>query len=572
MIKQRIVEMFKKINLDISVDSINKPKNPEHGDIACSIAFKLAKELKKKPIDIAKELVEQIEQNGLDSLFSEVSAIGPFINFRYSQEEFAKLLIDSIIKEDTEKINPENDKKPKYLVEFYQPNSFKSVHIGHVRNGALGESVSRILRYAGAEVTQVLYLGDIGTHVARWLWFFTKYPNKVKEIQKNKPSHWIGEVYAESTRAIRAENAEDEVRETHKKLEARDPKLYVIWEQYDRESREEIFKIAKELDLHYEKVYYESEVQESGKKLVQRLLNDGIAIMSEGAPIIDFKERGIKLSNFLLMKSDGSSLYATKDLALAYKKLEDYEFDISLYVVGTDQKDYLKQLHKTLEIMGYPKKNIHLDYDLVNLVGGEKMSSREGTVILYREVQEAMYKHILEEVKKRNPDITEELKKDTVEKIVFGAMKFSMLNRSIQKDIKFDYKEAMNFNGKTGTYLQYTALRAKKIIEKVELKKLKIESKKANYKKLLKTDIELLKQMAEIETIITSAAKKYDPVGITEYVFDLSQIFNVFYSERNIINEADIGTQMALLMIVKAFIITIQNLLYLLGIEIPEVM
>lgn len=571
MSKQLIVNMFKDIGIKLNHDMITKPKNSDYGDLSCSIAFSLAKEQKNKPVIIAQEVYNQLSTIKLAPIFSHISVTGPYINFHYSKTNLAHSLFSLISNKGQDWAQSKKESEKTYLVEYFQPNTHKGVHVGHLRNGFLGESVSRILRYCGSEVKQVLYIGDIGAHVAKWIWFYKKYPEKVKKIREKEPKNWIGEVYAESTRHSDDTTAKSEINNILVKLEENDPELLSLWERTRNDSLQDILDISKKFQLHYEKIYFESEVQDPGKEIVDKFLAEGIAEVDDGAPIINFEKRGIKLTNFLLRKSDGSSLYATKDLALAFKKKDDFEFDESVFVIAIDQNLYIKQLFQTLKIVDYPKINKHLAYELIVLSEG-KMSSRYGTVVLFHDLYEKMFSYISNEIRTRNPEISDKLLNETADILVLGAMKFSMLNANIRRKIVFDYVQAMRFDGKTATYVQYTTLRANKILENNAESSFEIDINNANLELLSDIDFQLLKKINETQDIIISAAKKMDPVSITEFVFELCQLFNVFYNQRKIISEKDIALKTTLLFVVQIFRETSTKLLNLLAIDIPEVM
>lgn len=533
--------------LDIKIDEIEEPER--YGDFAYP-CFNLAKKQGKNPNEIAKELAEKLKIK----FIKEIEAIGPYINFYINWPVFSEELLNSI----NEKYGSWNEKET-VIMDVFQPNPFKPFHIGHIRNAVLGESIRRILEFCGKKTIAVSYMGDVGTHVARWLWYFNKFYKG--EIPKENVSKWAGEVYAEATRKVsEKEEYEEEVKEVNKKLDSRDPEIMRTWKKIKDLCLEDFWKIKKELDVHLDDNFYESEVEGPGREIVQQLVKEGKAKISEGAPVANLEK--YDLGTFLLLKSDETALYSTKDLGLAESKRKKYKFDKSVFIVAAEQDLYFKQLFKTMELFKIPgwNKNVHVSYGLVILKKG-KMSSRYGTIILYEDLRDEIIKRVSEIIK--DSDI--ENKEEVIKKVAFSAIKFPMLNIDNKKTITFDWEQSLDFEGKSGPYLQYSYVRAINILKKAQLKEYDAS--------LLKEDIEikLIKKIAKFPNIIKQTADQYSPNILTNYLFELAQDFNSFYQFLPVL-KSEKELKNARLKLVESVKTVMKSGLYLLGIPIMEKM
>jgi arginyl-tRNA synthetase len=540
---------------------LEEPKNPELGDLAFP-CFRLSAKFKTSPQNIAKDIAAKLPK--LKSI-KRVQIVGPYINFFLSSSNLAESVLTEVYKAKAD-FGAGAKKTEKVMIEFSQPNTHKSFHIGHLRGTSLGDSLVKIEKFYGYPVVAANYIGDIGAHVAKWIWFYTKfYKNKAPKKNIGK---WLGKMYADATKKYEShEKYHEEVAEILKKLETGDKKLVKIWKQTRKLSLDVFAEAYKELGINFNITFYESEVEKSGKNIVSELLKKGLAKKDQGAIIIDLEKYGLDI--FLLLKSDGSSLYSTKDLALAKLKFEKYKINKAVNVVGAEQTHYLKQLFKTLELMGFKqaKKCHHLAYGLV-LLHGKKMASRAGEIVSFEDLFKQAKENALEEVWSRNQKMHDATAERIAEKIALAALKYSMLKQSSEKTIDFDFERALAFEGDTGPYLQYSLVRAKKILEKVKLRpKLDVDFT------LLKTEEEanLTKQISNFKEIVAKAAEQYSPNIIANYAYELTQVFNTFYEKCPVV-KADAKTRAARVLLVWAFAQTLKNALKLLGIEEVEVM
>ena len=541
-------------------NSLEEPPSAKMGDLACSISFQLGKQKKVSPRDIAEQILATVKR---PAIAKKVALAGAYVNFFFNRGAFAKSVVAEAF--DKEKLKGET-KKEKVMIEFSQANTHKAFHIGHLRGTVLGESLSRILEFNGYSVLRANYQGDIGAHVAKCLWAYLNL-HREQEPDKHR-GEWLGRLYAEGSKKS-AENPsiKTEVEKIQKKLEeGKDAELTSLWKRTRQWSLDDYEEIYKDLGVRFDNYFFESQFDKRGKELVQELQKKKVAKKSSGAVIVELKKYG--LDTFILLKSDGTTLYSTRDLALAEEKFKKFKIDRAIYVTGSEQRLYFQQLFKTLELMGFRqvKKAYHLAFDLINLEG-EKMSSREGLTITYRELKEKMLQKAFAEVVARNPELGAEEQRKIATQVAMGALKFSILNISSTKTILFDWDKALEFEGETGPYLQYAAVRAKRILEKANQTP-KISAVKFN---LLENDEEheLVKNLAKFQLVIMDSAEHYRVHTLVNYAHKLAEKFNLFYSNLPVLNAPEKELKEARVALVQATLNILGNCLYLLGIEIP---
>ncbi len=561
-IKEEILKAVKEaISIDIDVNKLEIERPPEKnmGDFAVP-CFYLTKLLRISPNQIAQELKDKINPHGC---IKSVQNLGPYLNFFIDTKFLAQKVI-SEIKKMGSKYGSYKYNGIKVMLEYSGPNTHKEFHIGHLRNNALGISLVNLLKFSGKKVISVNYIGDIGAHVAKCLWAYDKF-HKNEELPENK-GRYLGLIYAEAVRKIdEDEKLVEEVAEVQRKLEAGDKYWIKLWKQTRQWSLDELSEVYKIIGAKFDKVFYESQVEKSGKKIVEKLLEKGIAEKSEGAVIVDLEKYNLK--KILLLKSDGSSLYSTKELALAQLKFEKYKIDESYMVIDTRQSFYLQQIFKVLQIMGFDKKIVHIPYEFVTLKDGV-MSSRKGNIVPFEDFFDEIVKLISEETKKRHSDWSDDEITNVAKKIALGAIKFYMLRVSNNSVITFDFEEAKSYDGFTGPYLQYTVSRINSILNKPEAK----VNKKLNFSLLTEVlEKELLITLAQFPEIVLKASQELDPSSLAKYLFDLAKIFSSYYQAVPILTSTEElkVSRLALVSFVKQVLI---NGLGLLGIEVPEKM
>jgi len=540
---------------------IEEPPSYKMGDLACSVSFPIGKIKKVSPRQIAEEIIDKIKRPRSVYL---IKLAGAYVNFFLKFGEFAKSVVTEAQKDSFGK---GEKKKEKVMVEYSQPNPLKAFHIGHLRNTALGESLSRIIKEAGHEVVQANLFNDVGMHVAKTLWGYKNF-HEGEKLGGNV-LEWIGKIYTEACQKLEDDpDKKEEVSEILQHLELQDDEEIVkLWKEFRKWSVDEFKEIYKEIDAHFDVDFYESDLFERGREIVGELRKKKLAKRSKGAVIIDLKKEGLPV--WLLLKSDGTTLYSTQDIALAEEKFKKFKINRSVYVVGSEQRLHFQQLFKTLELMGFrqAKKCYHLAYSLVTLKEG-KMSSRMGTAILYSDLRDEMMKKAMSEVASRNPELDLKTQKKLAMKITIAAMKYSMLNVGNNKTIFFDWDTALEFEGDTGPYIQYATVRAKRILEKA---KRKPQSSSVKFSLLNSKDEQrLIKQISKLPSIVQEAAKTYQPHLVANYTYALADKFSAFYTTNPVIDAETPELRDARLALVSATYKTLGKCLYLLGIEEPE--
>ena len=525
--------------------------------------FKRAKTLWKNPAQISSEIVSKIQTS--DS-FSEIISVWPYVNAVLNSENFVKNVIEKIEKEKADFGRGESTWK-QFILEWWQPNTHKAIHIWHIRNILVSESNARILKYAWNDVVKCCYPWDIGAHVAKWIWYYTKFYQW--EMPKENFSKRVWTLYSDATKKV-DENPDvykPEIWDLQKKLEDWDEELTKIWRETRELCLQDMKKIFAELwSEEIDKWYFESEVEKPWIELVRKLQAEWKAVISEWALAINLEEYW--LWRFLLLKSNGASLYSTKDIWLAFKKQADFpNYSKSLYIVGSEQEHHFAQLFKTLEIMWIQRDKLqHISYWLVDLKEW-KMSSRAWNVILYEDFRDQLLEKAESMVADR--DIPLEEKKETARKIAFWAMKFGMLLQDSEKKIIFDQQTALSFEWETWPYLQYTTARMSSILRKnqreldwnVEYSLLNTDEEKA-----------LLLKLASFEEEVQKAANEYKPNYVARWCLDVAQLFNSYYHNHKIIDESNVELSKARLHLLQSILQVMKNALNLLWIDAVESM
>jgi len=535
---------------------IEVPKERERGDYAFP-CFTLAKVWKKNPIEIAKEIAGKIKI-GRD--FEKIEAVGPYVNFFVNISSLAKETITKILKE-KETYGRENKVKRTLMIEFSQPNTHKAFHVGHIRGTSFGESLARLRESTGYKVIRANYSGDTGMHIAKWLWAYTVF-HKGEKIRNDES--WFAKIYVEAVKKLEDnEKGQEEVEEINRKLDARsDSYLVKLWKDTRKKSIASWKPIYHELDVKFDFHFFESETEELGKNLVQSLVKEGIAKISEGATIMDLEKDNFGV--WVLLRKDGTVLYSAKDLALAEMKFKKYKIDESLVITSVEQNLHFKQLQKTLELMKFPhwKRYNHLGYESVRLPWG-KMSSRTGDNVFYREFKDELIAEAKKELKSRGKLSERELEKRSLS-IAIAAMKYTMLKQDINKIIIFNKEDALRFEGDSGPYLLYSYARAKSILKKA--------GKKAKLSKNLNVELSerlLINELARFPQVVSQASETQSPAMIAHYSYALAQMFNEFYHSNKVIGSEEEGFRLQL---VRAFSQVLKNALNLLGIDVLEEM
>ncbi len=548
--------------VDRSKVEIEAPPTPGMGDLAVP-CFYFTKVNRISPNQNAIDLKEKIQAKGV---IKKVENVGPYLNFYLNGRFLSKQVLKEIAKK-ADKYGARKlpkEKKETIMLEYSQPNTHKEFHVGHLRNAILGSALVNIYRYEGYKIIAASYSGDIGSHVAKCLWALQKF-HSGEEPTENK-AKFLGQVYAEAVNKIETNpEFKKEADEVQQKLEHNNRQWIALWKKTREWSLDDFNRIYKLLGVKFDKFYYESEVEKPGKKIVNELLEKGIAEKSEGAVIINLEKYDLK--NFLLLKSDGSSLYSTKDLALAQLKFKKFKLNRNYVLVDARQSFYFQQLFKTLEIMGFDKPMAHIPYEFVTLKGGA-MSSRKGNVVLFDDFYKEVVERAIAETKKRHSDWEDKKIEETAQKIALAAIKFSLLKSGNESVIVFDLEEALSFDGFSGPYLQYMVSRISSILRKETPKNIK----EINFGLLnLPLEKQLVFELSKFPEVVSNAAKQFQPSQIAKYLFDLARMFSGYYQAVPILNSAEAIKQARLLLITEIKQVLV-NGLELLGIPILEQM
>ncbi|MEK7473435.1 MAG: arginine--tRNA ligase [Patescibacteria group bacterium] len=578
------------VDADVTADDIVIPPDRTLGDFAYG-CFKLAKGLVgsddrvgRSPADIAKDIASKIDLGQSD--FVSASAAGPYVNFTLSIGEAVHRVVRDIEVRDPLRLPLEKgESRGELLLEFAQPNTHKEIHVGHLRNLVLGQALSNILSASGWNVVPMSYYGDVGAHVAKCLWWLGK-ENKEQRAKSSwdaddviaaiptekRNGKFLGEMYAEASRQLDAHPEwKDEVSDVQRKLEAHDPAWEKLWRETRRWSLDEFAAIFDDLGVKIARQYLESEVVDRGQEMVDHLLKQKVAKESQGAIIVDLEDK--KLGVFLIRKSDGTSLYATKDLALAELKLKEHpNAQRSLIMVDNRQSLYFKQLFETLDMMELRPVPEFIGYEFVTLKSGA-ISSREGNVVTYQDFRDEIISYSTDEVVKRH--VGDKWNDGKIEHaawcIAMAGMKFGMLKQDNDKIFTFDLEQSLSFDGDTGPYCQYAATRLASILRKAGIKNPfgADESLTRGYDH--ESEKALAFALAQFPVKVAQAAEELRPSVVAQWCIDVAQRVNEFYRDIKVL-ESEGDVKEGRLRLVSAARSSLVSGLGLLAIPVPDEM
>lgn len=561
--------IFDSINdVQIDKDEIKKyieiPKEKENGDFAFP-CFRLAKSLKMAPNIIAENLKEKI--NIKDSIIEKVEAISGYLNFFIDKSHIVKNAIDKfdIQKEEYGKQNIGNEKI--ILVEYSSPNIAKPFHIGHLKTTIIGNALFNIYKNCGYKTISLNHLGDYGTQFAKLIEGYKRWESEYD--LENDPIDKLSDIYKRINELCEEdESVLEECRETFKKLENGDEFCVNLWNRFKELSLKEFEKIYKLLNVKFDSYNGESFYSDKMQEVVDILEKNGKLTTSQGAKVVDLTDKGIK-TPCIIKKTDGTSIYATRDLAAILYRARTYDFDKCIYVVAEEQNLHFKQIFEVAKYLDLDEKYtnglIHVSYGMIRLPEG-KMSTRKGNFVKVEDLLNDAIKKAGEILQDRNDVDNKEL---ISKQVGIGAVIFEDLKESRIKNQVFDLNEALNFNGETGPYVQYMTVRTKSVLEKAGYIPNKDD---VNIEVLTDNEsINLIKLIENFDKIILSALEKNEPSIIARYSVDLAKAYSTFYNENKIIN-SDTAVQDARLYLTYMTKVTLTNALKLLGIEVPEKM
>lgn len=564
--KQIIAKQISKIiNIDEQelTSYIETPKDTKNGDYAFP-CFRLAKELRKAPPVIANEIKEKIE---LTDEIEKVEVAGGYLNFFINKSELAVEVLKEISNAE-QYGKSELGKEKNIVIDYSAPNIAKQFHIGHLRSTVIGGALYNIYKYLGYNVTGVNHLGDYGTQFGKLIEGYKMW-GKEYNIEKD-PINELTKIYIRINEACK-ENEEilEKCRNNFKKLEDGDQECVEIWKKFRELSLKEFQKVYDLLGSKFDSWNGESFYSDKMPEVIDILQKTGKLVESQGAKIIDLEDKGIN-TPCIIEKSNGSTTYATRDLAAILYRARTYDFDKALYVTSYEQVLHFKQVFEVAKLLGldekYTKGLEHVSFGMVLLPTG-KMSTREGNVIRLDELLKEAISRAKEIIEQKNPDL--ENKEEVAKKVGIGAVIFNDLSASRIKDEVFDWDAILNFQGETGPYIQYTYVRTKSVLEKAgylpKIEEVKVENLTDECSQ------EILKLIYNFQDILVQVTDKNEPSILSRYLIDLAKAYSSFYNENKIIVE-DKDIQNARVYLTYATSAVLKQGAKLLGIEMPEKM
>ena len=537
---------------------IEIPPKPEMGDFAFP-CFRLAKSYHKAPPMIAQDLKESI---GDQAFLSEIKVVGGYLNFYVDKAQYAQQIIDKY-NNATDYGCSDQGKDKTICIDYSSPNVAKNFHVGHLRTTIIGNSLYKIFSKLGYKVVRINHLGDWGTQFGKLIVAYKKWGSR--EAVEEKGIEELMDIYVKfHEEAEKDDSLNDEARAWFLKMEQGNEEALEIWQWFRDISLKEFMSVYNILGMEFDSFAGESFYRDKTADVIKRLTDDGLLKESQGAMIVPLDE--YDMPPCIVAKKDGSSIYATRDLAAILYRKATYNFDRCLYVTGLEQKLHFAQVFKVIELMGndYAKNLVHIPYGLVSLKSG-KISSRKGNVIFAEDLLRESINKTTSIIEEKNPDIPD--KEEVAKQVGIGAIIFNDLYNQRIKDVIFDWNKLLNFDGETGPYVQYTYARASSVLRKIGEVPDTIDY-------TLLTDeasIGLLKEIERYPQVIKDAAERYEPSVIARYSIDLAHAFNKFYHECQI-NVEDETTKYTRTNVVKIARYIIKDALSLLGIQCPEQM
>ena len=542
---------------------IETPKDSKNGDYAFP-CFRLAKELRKAPPAIANEIKEKIET--VEEI-EKIEVAGGYLNFFINKETLAKEVLEEISK--TEQYGKsEIGREKNIVIDYSAPNIAKPFHIGHLRSTVIGGALYNIYKYLGYNVTGVNHLGDYGTQFGKLIEGYKMWGEEY-DIEKY-PINELTKIYIRINEACKNdEQILENCRNNFKKLEDGDPYCVEIWKKFRELSLQEFQKVYDLLGSKFDSWNGESFYSDKMPEVIDILQKTGKLVESQGAKIIDLEDKGIN-TPCIIEKSNGSTTYATRDLAAILYRARTYDFDKALYVTSYEQVLHFKQVFEVAKLLGLDEKYTdgleHVSFGMVLLPEG-KMSTREGNTIKLEELLNEAISRAKEIIEQKNPDL--ENKEEVAKKVGIGAVIFNDMSASRIKDEVFDWNTILNFQGETGPYIQYTYVRTKSVLEKAGYLP-KIED--VNTKNLSDDySMAILKLIYNFEDVLVQVTNKNEPSILARYLIDLAKAYSSFYNENKIIVENK-DVQNARVYLTYATSEVLKQGANLLGIEMPEKM
>jgi arginyl-tRNA synthetase len=548
---------------------LESPKQKDHGDIAFP-CFHLAKTLRKAPVQIATELQSHCEAmiDKESSPFSWVRAVGPYLNFSLDDQK----VIQEVFQEALDDLNSNRaygldtfGEKKKIVLEYSSPNIGKPMHIGHLRVTLVGAALDRILRHLSYEVESINHIGDWGSQFGKLVVAFELWGDE-KKLEK-EPFEHLSQIYVRFHKEAEEDpDLEKKAQKRFHQLEQGDEKIRKIWKKITELSLREYEKIYSQLDARFDHILGESFYEDKMQRVIEDLRSKSLLEQSEGAQIVNLEPHG--LTSMIVVKSDGSTIYATRDLAAAIYRAETWNFNKLIYVVGAQQELHFRQIFKVLDLMGYAwaQDCMHVKTGWYRFQGSS-LSTRKGQTVLVRDLIDKAREKSQEVIEQKNPDLDN--KEKVAEEVAIGAVSFADLFTDPMKDVNFDFNRVLDFQGESGPYLQYTHARIGSILRKAAEAEMT-----ANFKPELVVSSEcsqLAKTLSRFRFALRMVTTDYKPSVFAQYVMDLANDLNRFYMNHRVMSDQDpLEVRQSRLAVIQASHHAFKECLRLLGIPRPE--
>lgn len=573
-ISEQIAKTIENVESKEIYTYIEVPKDTKNGDYAFP-CFRLAKTLRKSPPEIANQIKEKLEENGISKseIIKKVEIAGGYLNFYISSKIFTKEVLEQISNNEKFGIEPEDDKNKEknIVIDYSAPNIAKPFHIGHLRSTVIGAALYNIYKYLGYNVTGINHLGDYGTQFGKLIEGYKRW-GKEYDIDSD-PINELTKIYIRINTACKEdEQILQACRDNFKKLEDGDSYCVEIWKKFRELSLKEFQRVYNLLGSTFDSWNGEAFYSDKMQEVIEILEKSGKLKESQGAKIVELEEQGIN-TPCIIVKSNGSSTYATRDLAAILYRARNYNFDKALYVTSYEQVLHFKQVFATAKYLGLDEKYIkgleHVSFGMVLLPTG-KMSTREGNIVKLEELLNEAIERAKEIIEQKNPEL--ENKEEVAKKVGIGAIIFNDLSNSRVKDEVFDWNNILNFQGETGPYIQYTYVRTKSVLEKAGIKIDNISFNMLNFDSLEDTYSQnIIKLLYDFHNILVQVTEKNEPSILSRYLIELAKAYSVFYNENRIMVE-DVNIKNSRIYLTFAVGKVLKIGANLLGIEMPEKM
>lgn len=559
------IALDKKVNEDEIIEKVEIPKDKGNGDFAYP-CFNLAKVFRNSPVNIANDLKSKISiGNGI----VKVEAVNGFLNFFVDNSSISSDILKRIITENKNYGSTNIGNNENVVIDYSSPNIAKPFHLGHFRNTVIGSAIYRLYKELGYNIIGINHIGDWGRQFGLLIEGYNRYKDEY-DIEKD-PLNSLSDIYVRiNNLAKEDEKVMDAAREQFKKLEQGDKELLKMWEYFREISLKEYDRIYDILGCKFDSYNGEAFYNDKMDEVIDILTKKNVLVDSQGAKVV---EVGNNMPPCIVLKSNGSTIYATRDLAAILYRARTYDFVKAIYITGSEQILHFRQVFEVAKYLvdeKYQKGLVHVPYGMVRLKTG-KMSTREGNIIYINDlINDAIKKSekIIEEKNTVNTD-----KEKLAKQIGVGALVFNYLKSNKLKDIIFDLDETLRFDGETGPYVQYTYVRIKSLLEKANINIDNIDIKNVKFSLLdNETEISLIKELEKFPSVIYKAATEYEPSILTRYIIDIATLFSKFYNECQVLSCENEDLKLARCILSYTTGIVIKKGLYILGIECPDKM